>query len=204
MLAWRNTALVNRTSDLLQYVWALPKNRCRLRRLQVLKYETQLSCNFQYGKCNFVTVLFWTSCLAVRQPNNVRRSTDPQICTHFRTLEQAFRLMPFFERWSYCKFLWSNPCKAIETFYRWDFLPLGHRVLDAFLSFCCIKELGDGFGCVDFARLSLSCPKTQQLSPFQHCPLASHCQQSPSLLCSRYFALWFLTTALVEKFPFLA
>ena len=32
-------------------------------------------------------------------------------------------------------------------------LPLGLRVLDAFLSFCCMKEFGDVFDCVIFPRL---------------------------------------------------
>ena len=32
-------------------------------------------------------------------------------------------------------------------------LPLGLRVLDAFLSLCHVEELGEGFGYVDFARL---------------------------------------------------
>ena len=35
-------------------------------------------------------------------------------------------------------------------------------------------------------------------------PLAFHRQQSPGLLCSRCFTPWFLTTALVSNFPFLA
>ena len=33
-------------------------------------------------------------------------------------------------------------------------------------------------------RASASCRKLQ-MSPFEHCPLAFHCQQSPRLLCSR-------------------
>ena len=72
---------------------------------------------------------------------------------------------------SHCKFLWGNPCRAIETFYRWDFF-----LLDAFLSFCCMKEFGGEFGCVIFPRLSVSWRKLQ-LSPLEHCPLDSHCQQ---------------------------
>ena len=31
--------------------------------------------------------------------------------------------------------------------------PLGLRVLDAFLSFCRVEELGEGFGCVVFCTL---------------------------------------------------
>ena len=74
---------------------------------------------------------------------------------------------------------------AIETFFHWDF-PLGLRVFDDFRSFCCMKEFGDGFGCVIFARLLTSCRKLQ-LSPLEHCPLAFHCQQSPRVLLFTLF-----------------
>ena len=86
---------------------------------------------------------------------------------------------------SYCKFLWGNPCKAIETFHHWD-LPLGLRVLDGFRSFCCMKEFGHGFGCVIFARLLTSWRKLQ-LSLSEHCPLDSHCQKSPRILLYTLF-----------------
>ena len=33
------------------------------------------------------------------------------------------------------------------------FFPVGLRVLDDFLSFCCMKEFGDVFDCVIFPRL---------------------------------------------------
>ena len=46
------------TSDWFPYVWALPLNRWRLRRLQILTYATQLSCTFQHSHCTFVTILF--------------------------------------------------------------------------------------------------------------------------------------------------
>ena len=32
-------------------------------------------------------------------------------------------------------------------------LPLGLLVFDEFLQFCRVEDLGEGFGCVDFARL---------------------------------------------------
>ena len=63
-------------------------------------------------------------------------------------------------------------------------LPLGLLVPDAFLSFCRVEELGEGFGWVVFARLLISWRKLQ-LSPLEHCPLAFHCQHSPRVLCSR-------------------
>ena len=73
---------------------------------------------------------------------------------------------------SYCKFLWGNPCRAIETFFHWDFLPLGLRFLDAFFSSCRVEELGDGLGSIFFARLLISWRKLQ-LSPWEHCPFDS-------------------------------
>ena len=65
-------------------------------------------------------------------------------------------------------------------------LPLELRVLDAFGSFRCMKEFGDGFDGELFPRLSMSWRKLQ-LFPFTHCPLVSHCQQSPRILCPRCF-----------------
>ena len=65
-------------------------------------------------------------------------------------------------------------------------LHLGLLVLDSFLSFCRVEELGDGFDGVTFPRLLISWRKPQQ-PPFTHCPLASHCQRSPRVLCSRCF-----------------
>ena len=41
---------------------------------------------------------------------------------------------------------------------------------------------------VHIARLLISCRKLH-LSPSEHCPFASHCQQSPRFLCSRCFTL---------------
>ena len=70
-------------------------------------------------------------------------------------------------------------------------LPLGLRVLDAFLSLCCMKEFGDGFDCVIFPRLLISWRKLQ-LSPLEHCPLNSHCQHSPRILLSTLFCPWIL------------
>ena len=68
----------------------------------------------------------------------------------------------------------------------------------AFLSFCCMTELGDGFGCFIFLARVLMSGRKLQLSPLEHCPLASHCQQSPRILCSRCFVPWFLTTAFLS------
>ena len=66
-------------------------------------------------------------------------------------------------------------------------LPLGLRVLDGFRSLCRMKECGDGFDGELFPRLFISWRRKLQLSPFTHCPLVSHCQQSPRILCTRCF-----------------
>ena len=85
------------TSDWLPYVWARPQSRWRLRRLHILKYATQLSCNFQYSHCTFVTI-------------------------RFRPFARLFiNQDAIFHSMEWCKFLWGNLCKAIEIFYHWDF-----------------------------------------------------------------------------------
>ena len=68
-------------------------------------------------------------------------------------------------------------------------LPLGLRVLDGFRSFCRMKEFGDGFDGELFPRLLISWRKLQ-LSPLEHCPLVSHCQQSPRVFFPRR-KFWF-------------
>ena len=48
------------------------------------------------------------------------------------------------------------------------------------------EKIGDVFDGVIFPRLLISWRKLQ-VSPFTHCPLVSHCQQSPRILCTRCF-----------------
>ena len=111
--------------------------------------------------------------------------------------KQAFWRVPPFTKMSYCKFLWGNPCKAIETFYQWDF---GFTTL--FFHPAAWKN-SEMYLTVIFPRLLISWRKLQ-LSPFTHCPLVSHCQQSPRILCTRCFVPWFLTTAFLLIISILA
>ena len=67
--------------------------------------------------------------------------------------------------------------------------PLGLRVLDVFFTLCCVEEFGDEFGGFIFARLLISWWKLQS-SPLDHCPLDSHCQHSPRILCTGGFVPW--------------
>ena len=156
----------------------------------------------QHDHCTFCHHSFWTFCLAVHNLTMCIRALFPKFATTLGLAEQTFWRMPLFTEWNGAS-LWGDPCRAIETFHQLGLLPLGLRVLDTFLSFCRMKELGDAFGCVTFPRFFISWRKLQ-LSPKEHCPLAFHCQQSPGVLCPRCFITWFLTTAFVWKFPFLA
>ena len=82
--------------------------------------------------------------------------------------------------------------------FLWDF-----GFLYAFRSFCCIKEFGDGFGCVIFARFLTSCRKLQ-VSPLEHCPLNSHCQSPRVLFLFTRFCTLILDHGAWSKFPCLA
>ena len=173
------------TSDWLQYVWALPQNRWRLRRLHILKYATQLSCILQYSHCTFITIPFRLLARLFVNLAVCARALFTESASFFWLVGQAFRRMPFFTEWigaSSFEVILARQSSHFPT----GLLPLGLRVLDAFLTLCCAEDPGEGFGCVDFARLSSSCRKLQ-LSPSEHCPWAYHCPQSPRLLCSRCF-----------------
>ena len=130
------------------------------------------------------------------------RPLFPKSASILGLVEQAFWRMPFFTEWMVQVPL-RESLQGNRNILPGTFCPLGLLVLDAFLSFCRVEELGERFGCVVFARLLISWRKLQ-LSPLEHCPLAFHCQQSPRVLCSRCFVPWFLTTAFVSWSPFLA
>ena len=129
-------------------------------------------------------------------------STFPQTDNHSWSCRTSIMEGATFHKMSYCKFLWGNPCKAIETFYHWDFFLWDFEFSMIFDHSAAWKNSETEFDGVTFPRLLISWRKLQ-LSPFTHCPLVSHCQQSPRILCTRYFVPWFLTTAFFSKFPFL-
>ena len=108
------------------------------------------------------------------------------MCIHFLTCRTSTLEDATFHRMEWCKFLWGNPCTAVEPLSHLGFCLWGLRVLDAFLTLCRMKELGEGFGCVDFARLLILCRKLQ-LSPFEHCPSTLHCQKNS---WTSLFRLW--------------
>ena len=135
--------------------------------------------------CNSVTIIFR---LLARLFVNLAvcvRALIPKFASIFGLVEQALRRMSFFTEWSCASSFEVILARQSSHFPTWV-PPIGLLVLDAYFTFCCVEDLGEGFGCVDFARLSLSCRKLQ-LSPFTHCPLVFHCQKSPRLRCSRCF-----------------
>ena len=116
MSAWRNTALVNRTHRIGFSMFELPQNRWRLRRLHILKYGTQLSCNFQHSHCTFVTILFGPSARLFINMAMRTRALFPKSASFFGHVEQSLRRMPFFKEWS-C----ASSCEVILARQSSDF-----------------------------------------------------------------------------------
>ena len=104
------------TSDWLLYVWALPQNRWRLRRLHILTYGTRPSCIWwvvyngsprsivllmllQFRHCTFVNI---RSRLFAKVFVNLAvciRALFTKPASIFGLVEQAFWVMPLFTEW---------------------------------------------------------------------------------------------------------
>ena len=154
----------------------------------ILKYATQLSCILQKSHCNFVTILFFR--LLARLFVNLAvciRALISKSASIFCLVEQALWRMPFFTEWSCASSLEVILAGQSSYFPTWTSASrtLGSRCIFHILL---RRRSWRRFGCVDFARLLLSCRKLQ-MSPFEHCLLAFHSQQYPRLLCSRCFTL---------------
>ena len=142
-----------------------------LSHFHIVKYGTQLSCIFQHRHCIFVTILFGPFArlffnLAMRM-----RAFFTKIATTLRLAEQAFWRMLFFTEWigaSSFEVILARPSKHATT----GTLASGTSGSQCIFSFCCMKEFGQGFECVDFARL-LTLRRKLQLSLLEHCPLIS-------------------------------
>ena len=106
------------TSDWLQYVWALPQDRWRLRRLHIMRYATQLSCIWwvsiqnrspcslvmlillQHSHCTCVTILFIPFAWLFVNLAVCVRALIPKFSSILGIVEQAFWRMPLFTEWS--------------------------------------------------------------------------------------------------------
>ena len=132
MLAWRTTALVNWTHRVGFSVFEL------FRKIFV-DFESSISWNTQ-DNCrvifNMATALlspfFWYLLLGCPSTWRCAQEHFPQSASIFGLVEQAFWRMPLFTEWS--------GASSFEV------------ILERQLSFCCVEDLGEGFGRVDFAR----------------------------------------------------
>ena len=112
----------------------------------------------------------------------------------FDLVEQAFWRVPFFTEWigaSSFEVILAWPSKHSSTgtsssgtsgFRRFLFILLHERIRRRIRL------------CLFFARLLISWRKLQ-LSPLEHCPLVSHCQQSPRILCPRCFVPFIISVS---------
>ena len=73
----------------------------------------------QHGHCTFVTILFGLFARLFFNLAMRTRALFTKSATTLGLVEQAFWRMPLFYRMNWGKFLWGNPCSAIETFYHW-------------------------------------------------------------------------------------
>ena len=122
MSAWRNTALVNRTHRIDFRMFEI------LRKIVVdfggsISWHTQPNCRvfFNMATALLSPFFFLNFCWAVRQPGGVHKSTFPQICIHFLTCRTSTPEEATFHKMEWCKFLWGNPCTAVEPFFHLGF-----------------------------------------------------------------------------------
>ena len=130
---------------------------------------------------------FWTFWSAFHQLDDVGMSTFLQTDNRSWSCRTSILEGAILHKMSYCKFFWGNPCEAIETFYHWGSC-LREVGFSMIFALSCTKEFGDGFDGQLFPRLFKSWRKLQ-LSPFTHCPLVSHCQQSPRILYTLFCSM---------------
>ena len=121
----------------------------------------------------------------------------PQFCKHSWTCITSILEGATFHRMSYCKFLWGNPCRAIETFYHWDLFLWDFGFSTHFSHSVAWKNL-ETDSAVSFFHAYRYRDGNCNCLLFTHCPLVSHCQQSPRILCTRCFVPWFLKTAFLS------
>ena len=106
------------------YLHCLRHRNKFLYHIVMLSWIVTFSCNMvliQHSYCTLVIILFRPFASLFINLTMCIRALFPKSATTLCLVEQAFWRVPLFHRTSWCKFLWGNPCKAIETFYHWDF-----------------------------------------------------------------------------------
>ena len=156
---------------------------------------------FQYSHCTFV-ILFGPSCRLFINLTMCIRALLTKFATTLCLVEQAFWRVPFFTKW-----VIASSCEVISLQGHRDILPLGLlplglRVLDAFRSFCCMKEFGDGFDWCNFSTLIDYRGGNCNCLLFTHCPLVI---PLPTISKNSLYTLFclhgFLTTPLLLIIP---
>ena len=156
----------------------------------------------QHSYCTLVIILFGPFTRLFINLMVCIRALLSKPTTTLGLVEQAFWRMPFFTEWSgansfeviltrqssHCP-TWASASRTSGS--RCIFHALLRRSSRRRIRLC------------RFCTLIHIVSETAIVS-FRTLPLAFHCRQSPRILCTRCFVPWFLTTALVSKFPFLA
>ena len=166
-ISWRPNPIVVYPMTCTQQVWDLTRDVCHgeQRGLSVLSYS---SCFF-----NIATALLSPLDLFTRLFINLTvciRALFPKTATHSWSCRTSIQEDAIFCRMSYCKFLWGNPCRAIETFYHWDFFLWDFGFSMIFAHSAAWKNSEKNSAVSFFARLLTSWRKLQ-LFPLEHCPL---------------------------------
>ena len=161
------------SSNWFQYSLALPRSRCRIWRLSVLWYSTQLSLAtgfpVQYSYCAFTFILLRLFCLVVLQ---VRKWHSAPNWLPFSFKRTDIRENANTHKAIWCKYLSRSIYTAVDWisqtgFCFWQFLFLDTLLPRVFED--CGSEGGPAFG-VGFAWSLLSCRKLHW-SPLEHWPL---------------------------------
>ena len=211
--------------DWFLHVRALPENR--LRRLHVLKDTTQMSCVrwstssrssfqlmigstvlirsprsfvtfvkvgkrlpcifvpiilLQHGHCTLGIILFVPFTRLFINLTMWIRALLSKFATNLCLVEQAFWRVPLFTEW------------VIASSYEVILArPSVHSTTGTFSS----ERIRRRIRLCHFSTLIDIVAETT-IFPFTHCPLVSHCQQSPWILCTRCNVHWFVTTAFLS------
>ena len=157
---------------------------------------------FQYSHSTFVIILFRPFCRLFINLTMCEWALFPKPTTTLGLVEPAFWKVPFFTKWviaSSFEVILAKPSRH-STAGTSASGTSGNRWFSHILP---QERITRRIWWWTFPRLFKSWRKLQ-LSPSTHCPLVSHCQQAPRILCTRCFVPWFLTTAFFSKFSFLA
>ena len=157
---------------------------------------------FQHSHSTFVIIRFRPFRRLFINLTMCERALLPKPTTTLGLVVQALWRVPFFTEWviaSSSKVILARPSWHSTTgaFYLWNF---GSSMV--FAHSTAWKNSETDLMVNFFPRLFISWRKLQ-LSPFTHCTLVSHCQQSPRILCTSCFVPWFLTKAFFSKFQFM-